>query len=49
MGTSFDNGPDHERDNPPYSLYGLIFCIGVALAIAGGWLVHLERSDPMFW
>jgi hypothetical protein len=49
MQTYFDEDPDDKRDTPPYSLYGVIFCMGVALAIAGSWLVHLERSDPMFW
>jgi hypothetical protein len=49
-GNQMNKRLDHnERDNPPYSLYALIFGMGIALAIVGGWLVHLERSDPMFW
>ncbi|RCW83815.1 hypothetical protein C7476_105311 [Phyllobacterium bourgognense] len=49
MRVPFDDDPNDERDTPPSSHYGLIFCMGIALAIVGSWLIHLERSDPMFW
>jgi hypothetical protein len=48
MRTDFDDDPEDERNDPPYHLYGLLFCIALALAGVTGWLVFLERSQPMF-
>jgi hypothetical protein len=42
MRTDFDD-PEHDPGDPPYYLYGLVFVVCLAIAIAIGWLLHLER------
>jgi hypothetical protein len=48
MRIDFDDDPDDRRNDPPYNLYGVLFCIGIGLAGVTGWLVYLERLEPMF-
>jgi hypothetical protein len=41
--TNFENNPESGRSDPPYFLYGLVFFAALAIAIAIGWFLHLER------
>jgi hypothetical protein len=43
MRTDFDDDPDNQPSEPPYYVYGLVFLVGLAIAIAIGWFLHLER------
>ena len=43
MQIDFDDGPEDGRKELPYYLYGLVFCVGLAIAIALGWFLHLEN------
>jgi hypothetical protein len=43
MRMDFDDDPEDGRDELPYYLYGLVFFVGLALAIAIGWLLRLEN------
>ena len=43
MRTDFDDDPEDGRNNLPYYLYGLVFLVGLAMAIAIGWFLHLEN------
>ena len=44
MRTDIDDDPEDGRKELPYYLYGLVFCVGLAIAIAIGWVLHLENS-----
>ena len=41
MRTDLDDDPEHGPRDLPYYLYGLVFFVGLAIAIAIGWLLHL--------
>lgn len=43
MRTNFDDDPEHDPRDLPYYLYGLVFFAALAIAIAIGWFLHLER------
>ncbi|MDR6636338.1 hypothetical protein J2X72_005154 [Phyllobacterium sp. 1468] len=40
---NFDDDPEDGRKELPYYLYGLVFCVGLAIAIAIGGFLYLER------
>ncbi len=44
MRTNFEDDPEDGRNNMPYYLYGLVFCVGLAIAVAIGWVLHLENT-----
>ncbi|MBB3149353.1 hypothetical protein FHS21_005806 [Phyllobacterium trifolii] len=44
MRTNFEDDPEDGRKEMPYYLYGLVFLVGLAIAIAIGWVLHLETS-----
>ncbi|MBB3149597.1 hypothetical protein FHS21_006051 [Phyllobacterium trifolii] len=44
MPINFEDDPNDGRNDLPYYLYGLVFCVGLAIAIAAGWVLHLENS-----
>jgi hypothetical protein len=43
MRTDFEDDPNNGRKELPYYLYGLVFIVGLAIAIALGWFLHLEN------
>jgi hypothetical protein len=43
MPIDLEDDPKDGRDNRPYFLYGLVFFAALAIAIAIGWFLHLER------
>jgi hypothetical protein len=43
MRTDLDDDPEDRRNDRPYFLYGLVFFAALAIAIAIGWFLHLER------
>jgi len=46
--TDLDHDPEDRRNDRPYFLYGLVFFVGLAIAIAIGWFYHLENLEPTF-
>jgi hypothetical protein len=49
MRIHFDDDPEGGQNHLPYHHYGLLICMGVALAGVTGWLVYLERLEPMYF
>ena len=47
MRIHFDNDNDPE-DRWRHLHYGVLVCLGLALAGVTGWLVYLERLEPVF-
>ncbi|UXN58169.1 hypothetical protein [Phyllobacterium zundukense] len=43
MRIHFEDDPEKGRNGLPYFLYGLAFFAALAIAIAIGWFLHLER------
>lgn len=43
MRTDIDDEPEVGRNDRPYFLYGLVIYVGLAIAIAVGWFLHLEN------
>ena len=43
MRTDLDDDPKDWRNYRPYYFYGLVFVIGLAIAIAIGWFLYLEN------
>jgi hypothetical protein len=48
MRIDFEDDPENDLSTLPNRYYGLILCIGIALAVLITWLAYLELSDPMF-
>ncbi len=44
MPINLEDDPKDGRHELPYYLYGLVFLVGLATAIAIGWVLHLENS-----
>ncbi|MBB3147266.1 hypothetical protein FHS21_003682 [Phyllobacterium trifolii] len=42
MPINFKDDPNDGRNELPYYLYGLVFCVGLAIAIAIGWFLQLQ-------
>ena len=42
MRTDFEDDPGNGRHELPSYLYGLVFLVGLAIAIAIGWFLHLD-------
>jgi hypothetical protein len=43
MRTDFEDDPENGRKEMPYYLYGLVFVVCLAIAVAIGWLLYLQR------
>ena len=41
---NFDADPEDGRKEMPYYLYGLVFCVGLAIAVALGWFFYLKNT-----
>ncbi len=42
MRRDFDDGPEHGSGDLPYYLYGLVFIVALAIALAIGWFLYVD-------
>jgi hypothetical protein len=42
MRIDFDDDPEHGSRDLPYCLYGLVFIVALAIAVAIGWFLYVD-------